>query len=330
MSPQVVVHVIDPAAPESQRQLHPRTPETTAEILSRGLHAEEKFEVGGRTWLLIATPGPGWRDLPSSAGLVLLTGLLASGIYLLHLRQRMRHSARIAMSARKLEIAQQKLTEAHRIAQLGSIEHVFGTTQWRVGEDARAMLGLNPTESKGELPEILRNVNGDDQPHLRAVLSACERDGAASTVDLEFRVGPLPEQRVLHALGRAVASVETGRVRMLVTLQDVTARRQAQEALRRSQERFQLAVRATKDLIWDWDLAAGAMWRSESFWQHFGYETRDLEPGKEQWLQMLHPDDGKRVWNQFQATLAQRADSFATEYRFRRADGSYAVLLDRD
>ena len=173
MSPQVVVHVFDPAAPESQRQLHPRTPETTAENLSRGLQAEEIFEVGGLTWLLIATPGPGWRDLPSSAGVVLLTGLLASGIYLLHLRQRMRHSARIAMSARKLEIAQQKLTEAHRIAQLGSIEHVFGTTQWRVGEDARAMLGLNPTESKGELPEILRNVNGDDQPHLRAVLSAC-------------------------------------------------------------------------------------------------------------------------------------------------------------
>jgi len=44
---------------------------------------------------------------------------------------------------------------------------------------------------------------------------------------------------------------------------------------------------------------------------------------------LLHPDDGERVWNQFQTTLAQRADSFAVEYRFRRSDGSYAVLLDR-
>ena len=84
-SPRVVIHVFDPAAPESTRQLHPRTPETTAEKLTRGLHAEKEFEVGGRTWLLVATPGPGFRDLNSSAsaGVVLLFGLLTTGLYVL-------------------------------------------------------------------------------------------------------------------------------------------------------------------------------------------------------------------------------------------------------
>lgn len=102
-SPRVVVHVFDLAAPESQRQLHPRTPEITTEILGRGLHAEEKFEVGGRTWLLVATPGPGFRGLPSSAEVVLVFGLLATGLYVLYLRQRIRQSAAVAKSARQLE-----------------------------------------------------------------------------------------------------------------------------------------------------------------------------------------------------------------------------------
>jgi PAS domain S-box-containing protein len=323
--PRVRVHVFDLAAPESQRQLYPRTPETTAQSLTQGLHEQKEFEVGGRTWLLVATPGAGLHRLPSLAWVVLLFGLLATGIYVLYLRQRMRQSAQIAKSARKLEIAQQRLTEAHRIAQLGSIEHVLGTPMWRIGQEARVMLGLAPNAAKGELSAVLRNVHSDDLTHLMAVLSASERDAVANTVDTEFRA----EQRVIHALGKAVPSARTGGLRMLVTLQDVTARRQAEEALRRSQERFQLAVRATKDLIWDWDIPAGTMWRGESFWQHFGYANRGPETDQSAFIELIRPEDREQVRNQFQTTLRQRADSFAAEYRFRRADGSYATLLDR-
>ena len=210
-SPLVVIHVFDPAAPESSRQLHPSTPETTAERVTRGLHAEEEFEVGGRTWLLVATPGPGFRDLPSSANawVVLLFGLLVTGAYVRYLKQRIRHFAQIAKSARKIEIVKQRLTEAHRIAQLGSIEHILGTTLWRVGEDARAMLDLAATETAGELPVILRNVHCDDRPHLITVLTACELDPVETGVDIEFRAGSPHQQRVIHALGKPVASLKT-------------------------------------------------------------------------------------------------------------------------
>jgi PAS domain S-box-containing protein len=328
--PRLRLHAFDLAAPPSTRQLYPRTPETTAENLTQGLHAERTMEVGGRSWLLLATPGPGFHDSSSSAGIVLLFGLLATGIYVLYLHQRIRQSAQIAESARKLEVAQQRLTEAHRIAQLGNIEHISGTARWEIGKNAGGMLSLPSTETVGELPEIFRHVHRDDLPELLAALSACERDAAGrNKVDVEFRVGPADQQRVIHALGKPIACRETGSLQMLVTIQDVTSRRQAQEALRQSKERFQLAIGATKGLIWDWDLAAGAMWRSENFWQHFGYAAKNPEPDESEWQQLLHPEDQEPVWNRFQTTLAQRADFFAAEYRFRRADGSYAILLDQ-
>ena len=49
----------------------------------------------------------------------------------------------------------------------------------------------------------------------------------------------------------------------------------------------------------------------------------------EGWKDLLHPEDRDRVWNGFQTALARHSDSYEVEYRFRRADDSYAVVLDR-
>jgi len=298
VSPRVVIHVFDPAAPESGRQLHPSTPETTAERATQGLHAEEKFEVGGRTWLLVATPGPGFRDLPSSASawVVLLFGLLTTGVYVLYLRQKIRQSAQIAQAARKIEIVKQRLTEAHRIAQLGSIEHILGTRLWRVGEDARAMLDLAATEAAGELPVILRNVHCDDRPHLITVLLACELGAVETGVDLEFRAGPPHQQRVIHVLGKRVAPVETGGLQMLVTLQDITGRRKAQEALRESEERFQQISNNIDQVFYLAGIVSNRIaYVSPAFEKMFGrgWQMSSQAPGL--WLEAVIPECREQI-----------------------------------
>ncbi|MGO9123765.1 MAG: PAS domain S-box protein [Terriglobales bacterium] len=323
-SPLVVIHVFDPAAPESSRQLHPSTPETTAERVTRGLHAEEEFEVGGRTWLLVATPGPGFRDLPSSANawVVLLFGFLVTGVYVLYLRQRIRHFAQITKSARKLEIAKQRLTEAHRIAQLGSIEHVLGTTLWRVGEDARAMLDLAVTESTGELPVILRNVHCDDRPHLITVLTACELDPVETGVDIEFRAGSPHQQRVIHALGKPVASVKTrGGLQMLVTLQDITGRRQAEEALRESEERFQQISHNIDQVFYLAGVVSGRIaYVSPAFEKMFGRSWRMSSQAPGLWLEAVIPECREQIVAGQKRLLA--GEPVQDEYQIVGPDGS--------
>jgi PAS domain S-box-containing protein len=110
-------------------------------------------------------------------------------------------------------------------------------------------------------------------------------------------------------------------------VQDITDRKRSKEALRRSEEQFRLAARATKDIIWDWE--GGSVWRSETFWQHFGYLPRDKEPDIAGWVELIHPEDRDRFWIGFQAALLRGSDSYEVEYRIRRADDSYAVVLDR-
>jgi PAS domain S-box-containing protein len=112
-------------------------------------------------------------------------------------------------------------------------------------------------------------------------------------------------------------------------VRDITSRKLMEEELRRSEERFRLLALATKDALSDRDLRNEAMWRSDNFWEQFGYSRKEAEPDVAAWRELIHPEDRDRVVNGFQTSLARHADSHEVEYRFRRADGSYAVVLER-
>ena len=101
----------------------------------------------------------------------------------------------------------------------------------------------------------------------------------------------------------------------------------ADEALRRSEERFRLAAAATEEVLWDWDLEAGRIWRSEALFRRFGYSDRETPVGW--WSSLLHDDDRDRVNRSLEAALAGEESRWTAEYRLRRADGRFAHVLDR-
>jgi PAS domain S-box-containing protein len=107
------------------------------------------------------------------------------------------------------------------------------------------------------------------------------------------------------------------------------SQRAAEDELRRSRERFELLARATNDAIWDWDIAAGKVWWNAAVSELFGYERSAVGDSFEWWSERLHPEDQARVLAEFQAVLAGPGQYWSGEYRLRRADGSYATVIDR-
>ncbi|HYD53837.1 MAG TPA: PAS domain S-box protein, partial [Gemmatimonadaceae bacterium] len=109
---------------------------------------------------------------------------------------------------------------------------------------------------------------------------------------------------------------------------ELEERRDAERALAVREERLRLAISATNDMVWDWDLEHGLRYRSEAFHSVFGYDPRPEYQEERWWTSRIHPDD-RGVETTLLRAIAGTADSWCGEYRIRRADDSWATVLDR-
>ncbi len=112
---------------------------------------------------------------------------------------------------------------------------------------------------------------------------------------------------------------------------DITSRKLMEESLSLSNERYQLATRATNDAIWDWNIETDELYLSDVYEYIFGYKKEDgVTLTINDWEKCIYPDDRQRVLDSVDKAL-QNPDSRAweCEYRYLRADGSIAYVYDR-
>ena len=99
--------------------------------------------------------------------------------------------------------------------------------------------------------------------------------------------------------------------------------------LQASTERFSVLQHATNDIVWDWDLATGSVTWNERVSELLGYPPQDVRQDSAWWPSLVHPDDRERVTESFRRAVHGGNLVWSDEYRLRRADGTYARVLDR-
>lgn len=109
----------------------------------------------------------------------------------------------------------------------------------------------------------------------------------------------------------------------------IDRKRRYEADLRENQERFQLAARATNDTIYDRDINTGDQWLNEGVQRIFGYPLGEGDYDIKWWLEHVHPDDRWRVDQSLQEALRSKSSFWQSDYRFRKADGTYAHVYDR-
>jgi sigma-B regulation protein RsbU (phosphoserine phosphatase) len=153
-----------------------------------------------------------------------------------------------------------------------------------------------------------------------------------------FVSGALGEERAIELLKRGATDyVLKDRLDRLVpcvtrALREAEGelrRKRTEEALRQSEERYALAIRATFDAIWDWDVVANTLHWNDTLQQVFGYSTAEFGDRFDRWSELIHPEDRERVLRSLQSALDSRVDHWMEEYRFLCADGIWRYVVDR-
>ncbi len=189
------------------------------------------------------------------------------------------------------------------------------------------MTGYQAEEVLGRNCRFLQGSGTNQQTIERIDACLARREEVNATV-LNYRKDGKP---FWNELKISPVFSEEGDLLYFVGIQrDITEYKQAEEALRKSEERFQLIARATNDAVWDWDLLTNTVWWNEGIQTLFGYSANDVGLDITWWYEHIHPEDRERVISGIHAVIDSSESSWSSHaYRYRRADSSYAYVLDR-
>lgn len=149
----------------------------------------------------------------------------------------------------------------------------------------------------------------------------------AGKVTGEFSHLKASTEAMVQALRR---SLQDAQVKKEEALREAEKSKQAERALRQSEERFQLVMDATQDGIWDWDvLAERDNYFSPGYYMMLGYTPGEFPMNSQAWSELIHPEDREMVLRMNQDCIEGRCEDFKTVYRMRGKDGQWHWILGR-
>jgi PAS domain S-box-containing protein len=113
------------------------------------------------------------------------------------------------------------------------------------------------------------------------------------------------------------------------TATDIHDVKQVEEALRESEERFRLSTRAVDGVVYDWDVKASTVYRSEGLYNLIGIHPENAPTRKNWWGERIHPDDLARIKSVMAAIFQGSSDRYEFEYRVRHEEGHWVDVWDR-
>ena len=239
------------------------------------------------------------------------------------------------MTARKKDKAKASEAPAHEAALLAQEEAIAHMGSWRMvletgrvtwSDEMYNIFGLDRTTFSHDASEaIALAVHPEDRAKLDELNSAVLRDGIPRPMDYRI-VHPDGTVRWVHAQGEQERD-ETGKVVALTGfVLDITERKQAEDALRESEEKYREMADMLPQTVFELDINGKFTYANRHGFDQSGFTKEDIENGLNA-LELFIPEERQRVMTNLGKILGGELLG-PNEYTALKKDGStYPALI---
>lgn len=220
-----------------------------------------------------------------------------------------------------------KLLTALNIARLGYWKKDYNSDRIEWSDEVYNIWEVNKDDYEPNTTSFLQTIHPDD---LEAFLKEQEK-ALTGKKDLDF------DHRIILANGSIKWVKENGKIvkdekgRPVIfqgTVRDITEEKLLKLSLEESNRRYDYVLKATFDAIWDWDMVSDICLWGDGFTTVFGHNIEGRQ-SPNFWSSNIHPEDHDRIFFEMQEAMAGSAENWENQYRFRKADNTYAYVTDR-
>jgi PAS domain S-box-containing protein len=227
----------------------------------------------------------------------------------------------------ELRASARELRESERIGRMGSWRLALATSELTWSEEVYRIMEHDPSLpvlNYAEQPEI---IEAESNRRLQAAVAHCIETGQSYELDVKMHLPSSGKTVWLATRGEAVCDSEGKVVELRGTVRDITDRKLAEEALRGSEERLQLALESACLGTWCYDAATDLSTGDATMQQMFG--SSRAAGDFHYWIGFVHPEDRDAVGAAFGAAISGEAP-YEGEYRIvRPTDGEVRWIRSR-
>lgn len=214
--------------------------------------------------------------------------------------------------------------ETQKVASIGSYKLDFNSGIWEGTKELKEIFGIDDNFTcniQGWLDIVHPNDRIAMENYLNGIVIR------KTFFNKQYRIKKIStdEERWVHGLGNITFDTEGKPVTMFGTIQDITESKIAEEHIKISDERLDIASKAAKLGVWEYDVVNEHMFWDDFMYSLYEVDRNEFQCSEENWLNLIHPEDRQGIQTKMRDVLKQ-GNEFSSTYRISLPQGQLKYI----